>query len=324
MNRKERVLAALRGEKTDRVPASFWRHFRDETGNPPMGRKSAQYHLDFFRETGVDFVKIMYDGFSAPFAFDKVETVTDLVRAVASGPKEDYVRDLYERAAWTCELLGEEVCLYFNVFSSFMLLRKIGDDKLARFLEQDKRSVLGVLEEITSTVSRAEEKILRETDCLGLFVCFQGAEESRFSKEEYDEIVLPADLMLLDTANRYSQYNMAHFCAWDGNKNDLSRWKDYPACAVNWAIYVDGLTLPEGKRYFGGRPVLGGFDNRVGSLLYKGTKEEIQKETRRILCEYRDAFGNTNGLIIGADCSILPPFELERFRWVREAVWEEE
>ena len=116
MNRKERVLAALRGEKTDRVPVSFWRHFRDETGNPPMGRKSAQYHLDFFRETGVDFVKIMYDGFSAPFAFDKVETVTDLVRAVASGPKEDYVRDLYERAAWTCELLGEEVCLYFNVF----------------------------------------------------------------------------------------------------------------------------------------------------------------------------------------------------------------
>ena len=91
MNRKERVLAALRGEKTDRVPVSFWRHFRDETGNPPMGRKSAQYHLDFFRETGVDFVKIMYDGFSAPFAFDKVETVTDLVRAVASGPKEDYV-----------------------------------------------------------------------------------------------------------------------------------------------------------------------------------------------------------------------------------------
>ena len=129
MNRKERVLAALRGEKTDRVPVSFWRHFRDETGNPPMGRKSAQYHLDFFRETGVDFVKIMYDGFSAPFAFDKVETVTDLVRAVASGPKEDYVRDLYERAAWTCELLGEEVCLYFNVFSSFMLLRKIGDDR---------------------------------------------------------------------------------------------------------------------------------------------------------------------------------------------------
>ncbi len=323
MNRKERVLAALRGEPVDHVPVSFWRHFRDENGRPPMGKESAQYHLKFYQETGMDFIKIMYDGFTAPFEFQNIRTVPDLVKAVADGPREKYSQDLYERAAWTSELLKDEVVTYFNLFSSFMLLRKIGDDVLAELLRQDKKSVLLALQEITSTLCRVEERILTQTGCLGLFVCFQGAEEARFSDEEYDEIVRPADLQILETANRYSQYNIAHFCAWDGNKNRLSRWRGYPAGTVNWATYIDGLSLAQGKAYFGGRSVLGGFDNRVGSLLYLGTKEEIQQEARRLAAEYRREQGGLEGLILGADCSILPPFELERFRWVREAMWED-
>lgn len=322
MNKKERVLAALQGKSTDRVPVSFWRHFRDETGKPPMGKESAQYHLEFYRETGLDFVKIMYDGFAAPFETQGIHTVPELVRAVKSGGKKAYIEGLTDRALWVNELLKDEVYTYFNVFSSFMLLRKIGDDTLEELLRRDKRSVLGALEELTQVLCEAEEKILTQCGCLGLFVCFQGAEENRFSEEAYAEIVRPADLRLLETANRHSAYNMAHFCAWDGNKNVLSRWQDYPARAVNWAISIDGMTLPQGRDYFGGRPVLGGFDNRVGSLLYTGTKAEIQAETRRLVREYRESCGSTDGLLIGADCSILPPFALERFCWVREAIME--
>lgn len=322
MNRKERVMAALRGESVDHVPVSFWRHFIDADGKPPMGRESAQCHLKFFQETGMDFIKIMYDGFTAPFDYDGVQSVRDLIRAVCSGAQQDYAQALYDRAAWVSDLLKDEVFTYFNLFSSFMLLRKIGDNTLANLLRQDKKSVLLVLQELTDILCRIEERILTQTGCLGLFVCFQGAEENRFSDEEYQEIVWPADLQLLETANRYSAYNMAHFCAWDGNRNALYRWRDYPASAVNWATYIDGLTLSEGKAYFGERPVLGGFDNRKCSLLYTGTKEEIKKEARRLATEYVREQGSMSGLILGADCSIVPPFELERFRWVREAMWE--
>ena len=56
MTNKERVIAAIKGEKVDRVPASFSLHFPKEIAKGESGVKA---HLDFYRETGVDIMKIM-------------------------------------------------------------------------------------------------------------------------------------------------------------------------------------------------------------------------------------------------------------------------
>ncbi len=203
-----------------------------------------------------------------------------------------------------------------------MLIKKLGEERLKAFIEEDRQAVIDALSATGETLAYTAEKLLTECGCKGIFACFQGAEFSRFSKEDFIEIVRPSDLQLLHAANRYSEWNFAHFCTWDGGKNDLSRWRDYPARAVNWAIYVDELALPEGKAYFGGRPVLGGFDNRVGKLLFAGSKQEIEEETRRIVRDYIEKNGSEAGLVIGADCSFLPPFELERFNWVSKVLRE--
>ena len=58
MTNKERVIAAIKGEKVDRVPASFSLHFPKEIAKGESGVKA---HLDFYRETGVDIMKIMND-----------------------------------------------------------------------------------------------------------------------------------------------------------------------------------------------------------------------------------------------------------------------
>ena len=65
---------------------------------------------------------------------------------------------------------------------------------------------------------------------------------------------------------------------------------------------------------FGGKTVIGGFDNTVKGLLYKGTKEQIQAETKKLL----DEAGKT-GIILGADCTVPKDISFERFEWVREA-----
>ena len=95
-------------------------------------------------------------------------------------------------------------------------------------------------------------------------------------------------------------------------------WKQYPGCVVNWAVYVEHLTLEQGRRYFGMRPVMGGFDNRREGLLYCGDQKQVEEETRRLIRVYKETFGNTDSLILGADCSFLPDFQAERFRWVLE------
>jgi uroporphyrinogen decarboxylase len=49
-------------------------------------------------------------------------------------------------------------------------------------------------------------------------------------------------------------------------------------------------------------------------VLYSGTKEEVQAETRRLL----DHAG-TKGVILGADCTVPKDIDSERFNWVRDA-----
>lgn len=320
MTKKERVLSAMRGEKTDKIPVSFWRHFAG-AGTTLSNREVAQKHLDFYQATDLDFIKIMYDGFTAPFSLD-IKTAAELRKIRPVKEDHPYVRDILERAKWVNELLSDQVDTWMNLFSPFMLIKKLGEKQLAALIDQDRYAVIDALTAVGETLSYTAEKLLTECGCKGIFVCFQGAEFSRFTKDDFMEIVRPSDLQLLHTANQYSPWNFAHFCAWDGGKNDLSRWQDYPACAVNWAIYVDDLTLPEGKAYFGGRPVLGGFDNRMGKLLFNGTREEIETETRRLVSDYVCKTGSEAGLIIGADCSFLPPFELERFNWVSDTLRE--
>ncbi len=209
------------------------------------------------------------------------------------------------------------------------------------------------------------EQMVKEAGCLGNFLAFQGAESNLFSMEEYETLIKESDQIVLAAANqtssfnilhfcgwnqvknqlelwkqypgcvvnwavyvehltleqgrRYSSsFNILHFCGWNQVKNQLELWKQYPGCVVNWAVYVEHLTLEQGRRYFGMRPVMGGFDNRREGLLYCGDQKQVEEETRRLIRVYKETFGNTDSLILGADCSFLPDFQAKRFRWVLE------
>ena len=60
---------------------------------------------------------------------------------------------------------------------------------------------------------------------------------------------------------------------------------------------------------------MGGFENGKEGLLYRGSKEEIQAETKRLIEET-----GKEGLILGADCTIPSDIAVERIQWVREAL----
>ena len=71
--------------------------------------------------------------------------------------------------------------------------------------------------------------------------------------------------------------------------------------------------LCEAKEKFG-RTVWGGFDNRPGSLIYTGTKEEIEAEVKRLV-----EASSKRGYIIGPDCSIHDELPEERIKWIVDA-----
>ena len=125
----------------------------------------------------------------------------------------------------------------------------------------------------------------------------------------------PSDLKVLEAANEYSSYNMLHCCGWAGDKNRVEVWQDYPAKAVNWAVFVENMPLTEGKKFFGGKCVLGGFDNRDEGVLWSGSREAIEEFTQKWLRENTE-----NGMIIGADCSLGRGMDLDHIKWVVDEV----
>lgn len=316
MNKKTRVLAALQGKPVDRVPMSFWRHF---DGEDSQGQRCVESHISFYKQTQMDFIKVMHDGLVAPCSLD-VNHITDLRDYRVQGRSNPYIQKFLDRAKGITQSIGDQVYVYANVFAPFTLLRRIGDAKLNSYIQQDREAVLYALDVLGEELALLCELLVKEAGCLGIFAAFQGAESNRFTPQQFMELVYPSDQTMLGAANRASPWNILHFCGWDEIKNQLALWRGYQGCAVNWAIYVEALSLAQGKSYFDNRPVLGGFDNRRGRVLYNGTQAEVTAETRQMVADYKAATGSTEGLLIGADCSFLTDFDLGHFNWVAQAL----
>lgn len=59
MNKRERVLAALHGERVDRLPVALWRHFhRQDQTSEGLARAT----LGFYRRYDLDLIKVTPSG----------------------------------------------------------------------------------------------------------------------------------------------------------------------------------------------------------------------------------------------------------------------
>ena len=175
------------------------------------------------------------------------------------------------------------------------------------------------LDAIGQTNALLSELLIAEAGCDGIYYCVQSGEYDRFQPGEYEKTVRPSDLYVLEHANRFSENNILHMCGWAGARNRLELWKDYPAKVMNWAVFVEGMSLEEGRFFFGGKTVLGGFethwDGKVQQgVLYHGTKQELQDYTRNLILNY-----GKKGLMLGGDCTVDAKIDRERLRWVAEA-----
>jgi uroporphyrinogen decarboxylase len=67
MNKKTRLENAIRQKAVDRVPVSFCYRFE---GEDTVGEACVEAHMRHYRETGIDFIKVMCDGlFEYPISY---------------------------------------------------------------------------------------------------------------------------------------------------------------------------------------------------------------------------------------------------------------
>lgn len=322
MDKRTRVLTAMNGGEVDHVPAGFWFHF---SGGEATGDACISAHLKYYRETDLDFLKIMCDGY---FPYPLPETIRrakDWKALKSLDQDHPFIRGQVERAKKIVQEIGHERCVFYNVFAPFSSLRfgaeQIGLDDAAVMvhIREDKNAVMHAMDVIAQTNALIAELLITEAGCDGVYYCVQGGERGRFTPEEYAEVIRPSDLYVIEHANRFSENNIIHMCGWAGNGNQLELWRDYPAKVVNWAVHVENLSLEEGRLYFGGRTCLGGYEThwdgkRQEGIIYNGTKEELQDYTRKLILNH-----GKRGLMLGGDCTIDANIDWERIRWIVEA-----
>ena len=73
MDKRTRVLNAMNKKDVDHVPVGFWFHF---SGEEAAGEACVQAHLRYYRETDLDFVKIMCDGYF-PYPLPEIREAKD-------------------------------------------------------------------------------------------------------------------------------------------------------------------------------------------------------------------------------------------------------
>lgn len=315
MTKKERVIAAMNNQPVDRPPVGFWFHFKAEQS---LGQPCIDAHLDYYNHVDVDIAKLMCDGyFNYPNpAVKAVKSPKDWYAMKPMGRDSDFIRGQVERAKAVKAGLSSDCLVLYNVFAPFSSLRfEASDELIMQHLREDPDAIRYALDVVAEDNALLCELLMEEAGIDGVYFCVQGGEQDRFTPAEYAEYITPSDLKVLEHANRFSQYNVLHCCGWAGIPNHLSVWQNYPAKAINWACFVENMDLSAGKEFFGGKCVLGGFDNRKDSLLVNGSKTEIQAFAKELIAK-----AGKTGVMLGADCTLPNTIDLDHIRWVVEAM----
>lgn len=322
MSKRQLILDTIHNKPTDRVPVGFWFHFGGELSDvlkePEQIQHNVEGHKKFVKEFQPDFVKLMSDGF---FYYPNpiithAKHASELKTLKPLGESHPWITKQTELVKELTDSFGADLFTFYNIFgpaTSFkFLLDEDSDKTLADFILQDKEAVKHALDVIAEDLAILAKKVITKGKADGIYLSVQNVQDERISPELYKEVIAPSEIKVLESANEAGGINILHICGYEGSRNDLHLYLDYDAQLINWAVNIENVSLEEGKKLFGGKTVIGGFDNRPNSLLHKGSKEDIEKFTEQLLL----GAGKT-GIILGADCTVPSDIEFERLEWVR-------
>jgi uroporphyrinogen decarboxylase len=294
MNRRSLMLDLAHGRKTPGcVPAAFFLHF-DEAHR--RSQAAVDRHLEFFRATGMDLVKIQYEH---PFPrMPEIRRPRDW-RDMKPLPTDHFEEPLAV-VDGIVKAAGREAVVVVTLYSALMLAgQAAGRDLLTAHLEEDPESTAeGVRRIAESLLGFVRGCVSRGVD--GFYASTQGGEAGRFTDPTlFARFIKPCDLLVMEEIRRTCACSILHVCDYHGRYADLQPYADYPGQIVNCGTALSGGSLePRDIAALFNRPFMGGMD-RLG-IIATGPREEIQREARRLIGGAPDLF------MLGADCTVPP------------------
>lgn len=323
MSKRERLEAAIAGEKVDRPPVALWRHWPGDDRTP---EGLAEATVWFQRQFDFDFVKVTP---SSSFCLQDWGA-RDEWRGNLEGTREYTVRPVQQPEDWarlsvldprrgalgtqlTClrfikAALGKETPVIQTVFSPLAQAKNLaGQERLVLHLRRYPDALREGLQIITETTARFVQAA-RACGIAGIFYAVQQACYDLLSQEEYLAFGRPYDLRVLEAAEGL-WLNVLHL---HGEAVMFDLVTDYPVQVINWHDREDGPSLADGKRRVAGA-VCGGLAR--WETMVRGTPARVRAEAA-------DAFSQTGGrrFVLGTGCVVPIVAPWGNLRAARQAV----
>ena len=323
MTKKERIQAAVAGERPDVWPFSFWTHLPG-IDLDPAALADATY--DFYRTYDVDVVKTMNNGMYAVEDFgckvDYSEIVKGGVARITETPvtkgedwyklepcspeKGSLARELKSLKLLLDKLKNEDVPVIFTVFSPLTIANKISCNQLKTHLEAGhEKAVHSALEAITETTCALSRAAL-ELGADGVFMAAQNSTYDYMTKEQYCEFGVPYDLRVLEAA-KAGWMNTLHA---HGVNIMFELLKDYPIDVFNWHAW-ETLPAVDEAAVLTEKCLMGGLKR----------SDITNKNRNEILHQTFQCYRLTGGIkhILTPGCVVRYPLDRDTLHFVKEA-----
>ena len=311
MTKRERVLAALRGDPVDRVPLAFWQHhFVAENSAAGLAAETARlaetFDWDYLKpqSRAQSFAEAWGLTYRSSTERAREFTVThtpladarDVARLAPVDARAGALGEQLEALRLIRSAVGRDIPIIWTVFAPMMvmayLLRGGREQALALCRDEPKamEAGLGAVADTLSAYARA----CLESGADGLFYATNVARADGLTADECRRFQRPFDLRVLDAVAR-APFNVLHVC---GPAVHFEEFVDYPVTAFSWALAAGNPSLAEGHRRTG-RAVLGGLPAKPEIASMSG--QALAGRVRRAIDEM-----NGRALLLGPDCSITP------------------
>jgi uroporphyrinogen decarboxylase len=292
MNKRDTMLSLLEPSyNPEMVPAAFFLHFDPSFHR---GQSAVDKHLEFFRFTGMDMVKIQFEHRMPPM---DIQRPKDWANVPMRG--KEFWEEPLTIVKGLVQAAKKDAVVVLTLYSPFMLAGQIaGADTVVRHIQENPEA----FKKGISIIMEGLLVMVRECAALGLdgfYTSTQGGEKGRLigGWKSFDDCIRPFDLALMSEVNRSFQFNILHVCDYHLPYEDISPFTSYPGHIVNTSLKLAAGQLSAGdvSKMFN-RPFMGGLDRK--GLLARGPASAIQQEVHKLLVDAPPRF------ILGADCTV--------------------
>jgi uroporphyrinogen decarboxylase len=311
MTPRQRVLATLRGEPTDRPPVSFWGHVYHRESS---AAELVEVTLERQRRFQWDWVKLNprkhyhVEPWGVTYRYpgrpDEKPTLerwpihaADDWKTIAERPPDAGALGEQIEAVTLLRRALPDVPILATVFTPLAVLGELTrePEELRRHMRTHPARVRAALEAVTATYERFVPRLIAAGADGLFFATTDWASRRLMSPEDYRAWARPSDLRVLAAVAR-APFHVLHVCK---AKNLLFELADYPVSAFSWdATDPTNPSLAEGLARLGGA-VMGGISQEAALL---------DADPERALGEYRHGLVQTGGRrwLVAPGCSIPP------------------